>query len=441
MFDSCKKLLAVMAVLVMTTAMVAVPAITPPVTQPMTVVAEDGSIDTIHTVIRLVNERRAALGLAPMETAPCLLQAAQARANELSVTRTGIDDNSSEAFFQSYGISARYWYEAYNWDYKGDPASYVSAVLNPSYNSEWILNERANSVGVGLDVVEENGKTAYYWIMIVVGDKSLPGSYYVEDGSSDPTDTTASETTTETTTTETTTSETTTTTTEYPWWEYTETTESTSTTETTTTETTTETTTTETTTTTTQYPWWEYTQTTETTTTQYPWWEYTQTTESTTTTTETTTTTTEYPWWEYTQTTETTTTQYPWWEYTQTTESTTSTTETTTTQYPWWEYTQTSETTSTTQETTTQPIHTDDRFPGDLDRDGKVSAADAAEILIAAAKIGAGEGSGLSDAQYRDADLNNDGRVDASDASNVLIYAAYVGSGGTQDILTYLAQS
>ena len=440
MFDSCKKLLAVMAALILVLITTVTPSVTFRSALPMEAAAEDGSLDTIHTVIRLVNEMRADNGMAPLETAPCLLQAAQKRSRDYSVTRAGLDRSKAVEFFQNYGITADYWYETYNWDYRGDPELYFDALFGQNGGS-WVMNQNINSIGVGLTIAEQNDRTYYYWVMLVVSDSGLPGSYCVGGDTPIPTDTTATETTTETTTTETTTSETTTTTTEYPWWEYTETTESTSTTETTTTETTTETSTTETTTTTTQYPWWEYTQTTETTTTQYPWWEYTQTTESTTTTTETTTTTTQYPWWEYTQTTETTTTQYPWWEYTQTTESTTSTTETTTTQYPWWEYTQTSETTSTTQETTTQPIYTDDRFPGDLDRDGKVSAADAAEILIAAAKIGAGEGSGLSDAQYRDADLNNDGRVDASDASNVLIYAAYVGSGGTQDILTYLAQS
>ena len=440
MFDSCKKLLAVMAALILVLITTVTPSVTFRSALPMEAAAEDGSLDTIHTVIRLVNEMRADNGMAPLETAPCLLQAAQKRSRDYSVTRAGLDRSKAVEFFQNYGITADYWYETYNWDYRGDPELYFDALFGQNGGS-WVMNQNINSIGVGLTIAEQNDRTYYYWVMLVVSDSGLPGSYCVGGDTPIPTDTTATETTTETTTTETTTSETTTTTTEYPWWEYTETTESTSTTETTTTETTTETSTTETTTTTTQYPWWEYTQTTETTTTQYPWWEYTQTTESTTSTTETTTT--QYPWWEYTQTTETTTTQYPWWEYTQTTESTTTITETTTTttQYPWWEYTQTSETTSTTQETTTQPIYTDDRFPGDLDRDGKVSAADAAEILIAAAKIGAGEGSGLSDAQYRDADLNNDGRVDASDASNVLIYAAYVGSGGTQDILTYLAQS
>ncbi|MCR4647220.1 MAG: leucine-rich repeat protein [Oscillospiraceae bacterium] len=66
---------------------------------------------------------------------------------------------------------------------------------------------------------------------------------------------------------------------------------------------------------------------------------------------------------------------------------------------------------------------------GDIDNDGIVNASDAAKVLIAAAAMGAGEASGLTDAQMTAADVNGDGIVNASDAAIILIYAAAVGAG------------
>ncbi|MCR4645948.1 MAG: leucine-rich repeat protein, partial [Oscillospiraceae bacterium] len=69
---------------------------------------------------------------------------------------------------------------------------------------------------------------------------------------------------------------------------------------------------------------------------------------------------------------------------------------------------------------------------GELNGDGTVNASDAAVILIAAAAMGAGSGSGLTAAQLEAADVNKDGTVNASDAAIVLIYAAAAGAG--QDV-------
>ena len=73
---------------------------------------------------------------------------------------------------------------------------------------------------------------------------------------------------------------------------------------------------------------------------------------------------------------------------------------------------------------------------GDLDNDGIVNASDAAKVLIAAAAMGAGEASGLTDAQMTAADVNGDGTVNASDAAIILIYAAAVGAGDTDAKIT-----
>lgn len=74
--------------------------------------------------------------------------------------------------------------------------------------------------------------------------------------------------------------------------------------------------------------------------------------------------------------------------------------------------------------------------PGDLDGDGTVNAADAAAILIAAAKIGAGEPPGLTTEQENTADLDDDGSINAADAAIILQYAAAVGAGQSDAKIT-----
>ncbi|HAJ97801.1 MAG TPA: hypothetical protein DCO72_08710, partial [Ruminococcus sp.] len=64
---------------------------------------------------------------------------------------------------------------------------------------------------------------------------------------------------------------------------------------------------------------------------------------------------------------------------------------------------------------------------------GNINASDAAEVLIAAALIGAGDASGgLTDAQFNCADVDHNGDVNATDAASILIYAALVGAGSTE---------
>ena len=69
---------------------------------------------------------------------------------------------------------------------------------------------------------------------------------------------------------------------------------------------------------------------------------------------------------------------------------------------------------------------------GDVNGDGTVNASDAAQILIAAAAIGAGQDPSLTEAQKNAADVNHDSTINASDAAVVLIYAAAIGAG--QDV-------
>ncbi len=66
---------------------------------------------------------------------------------------------------------------------------------------------------------------------------------------------------------------------------------------------------------------------------------------------------------------------------------------------------------------------------GDANEDTLVDASDAADILVAAAKIGSGADSGLTESQLAVADVNGDGAIDAMDAAAILSYAAAIGSG------------
>ncbi|MBR3629463.1 MAG: leucine-rich repeat protein [Oscillospiraceae bacterium] len=83
----------------------------------------------------------------------------------------------------------------------------------------------------------------------------------------------------------------------------------------------------------------------------------------------------------------------------------------------------------------TQPA--DLLIPGDVNGDSLVNASDAAQILIAAANIGAGNSSGLTIRQWSVANVNYDSTVNATDAAQVLIYAAYIGAGGTTSPTDY----
>ena len=66
---------------------------------------------------------------------------------------------------------------------------------------------------------------------------------------------------------------------------------------------------------------------------------------------------------------------------------------------------------------------------GDLNADGEANAADAADLLIAAASLGAGNDPGLTSLQMAEADLNGDGLYNSSDASELLRYAAEKAAG------------
>ena len=83
----------------------------------------------------------------------------------------------------------------------------------------------------------------------------------------------------------------------------------------------------------------------------------------------------------------------------------------------------------------------DDFVRGDANLDGKVTAEDAAQMLLYAAAMGAGDKMPIYSAEdtekenkaLRQSDTNNDGHVNAEDAANDLLYTAIVGAEGKSD--------
>jgi hypothetical protein len=75
---------------------------------------------------------------------------------------------------------------------------------------------------------------------------------------------------------------------------------------------------------------------------------------------------------------------------------------------------------------------------GDVTGYAAINAKDANAVLIAAAKIGAGSASGLTDKETAAADVNGDGAINAKDANTILRYAAAAGTGDPGDIKNYI---
>ena len=74
----------------------------------------------------------------------------------------------------------------------------------------------------------------------------------------------------------------------------------------------------------------------------------------------------------------------------------------------------------------------DCRFP-DLNQNGRVDVSDAAMIQTAAANIGAGQPSGLTEEQEFLADVNRDGIINSKDAALVQEFAANAGAGNVEN--------
>ena len=116
-----------------------------------------------------------------------------------------------------------------------------------------------------------------------------------------------------------------------------------------------------------------------------------------------------------------------------TTTSTTVTTQTTTTT----QTTAAPQETTTATETTADPGNHSSLALGDVNADKTINAKDAAEILIAAAKIGTNRPTGLSAEKETAADVDCNHVINSRDASAVLRYAAAIGAGIHEPIQNY----
>ena len=78
---------------------------------------------------------------------------------------------------------------------------------------------------------------------------------------------------------------------------------------------------------------------------------------------------------------------------------------------------------------------------GDVNLDGSVNAKDASEVLIAAARIGTGQKTGLSESRQKAADADHNGNINAVDATWILRYAAAIGTGtATRTLADYMTE-
>ena len=101
-------------------------------------------------ITELVNEHRAAAGLAPVKYSAKLSEAAQVRAVEIekSFSHTRPDGRYFSTVFAEHGISYRYSGENIAWGQKS-PEEVVSAWMNSAGHRANILNAKFTELGVG----------------------------------------------------------------------------------------------------------------------------------------------------------------------------------------------------------------------------------------------------------------------------------------------------
>lgn len=76
-------------------------------------------------------------------------------------------------------------------------------------------------------------------------------------------------------------------------------------------------------------------------------------------------------------------------------------------------------------------VHLDAFLLGDVDGDGKISAADATDVLQEYSALSTGKDSSFSSKKKKAADVNKDGSIDASDATSILAYYSALSTNGT----------
>ena len=117
-------------------------------------------------ITELVNEHRAAAGLAPVTYSAKISKAAQVRAVEIeqSFSHTRPDGRYFSSVFAEYGISYRYSGENIAWGQKS-PEEVVSAWMNSAGHRANILNAKFTELGVGY---RQNAKGVNYFTQLFI---------------------------------------------------------------------------------------------------------------------------------------------------------------------------------------------------------------------------------------------------------------------------------
>lgn len=117
-------------------------------------------------ITELVNEHRAAAGLAPVTYSAKISKAAQVRAVEIeqSFSHTRPDGRYFSTVFAEHGISYRYSGENIAWGQKS-PEEVVSAWMNSAGHRANILNAKFTELGVGY---RQNAKGVNYFTQLFI---------------------------------------------------------------------------------------------------------------------------------------------------------------------------------------------------------------------------------------------------------------------------------
>lgn len=117
-------------------------------------------------ITELVNEHRAAAGLAPVKYSAKLSEAAQVRAVEIekSFSHTRPDGRYFSTVFAEHGISYRYSGENIAWGQKS-PEEVVNAWMNSAGHRANILNAKFTQLGVGY---RQNAKGVNYFTQLFI---------------------------------------------------------------------------------------------------------------------------------------------------------------------------------------------------------------------------------------------------------------------------------
>ena len=128
-------------------------------------------------VARLVNEQRAAQGLAPLKLSDELCDAANVRAKEIRSVFSHTRPNGKSCFtaLKEKGIS--YTYAAENIAYgQRTPEAVMASWMNSSGHRANILSKKAEYIGIG--VTYQNG--TYYWTQFFASGKGMTGNAAAE---------------------------------------------------------------------------------------------------------------------------------------------------------------------------------------------------------------------------------------------------------------------